>query len=221
MAKGNRMVVNVPLYWGEKGNDSIYYQCDEDRKPMVKYTVEDNIIKKIELLSWDGYEWKFGRNAIRKANERMVFVLPVLGNGVLIGDGAMGDLQEAVIVNLNDELRLDRNFIKNGGVVEVITKDDNDMLLSEEVLIDGTIDPFECWKVFYIGQSLEPNSVKEGDYVQELVYGEVKDNDSSNMVACGEHPNSGVRVVIDKSVHLEIDSSNRRVILTGEESQSE
>jgi hypothetical protein len=219
VAKENRIVVNVPLYWGEKGNDSIYYQCDADSKPEVKYTVEDNIIKKIELLSWNEFEWR--KNARRKADERMVLVLPALGKGVLIGDGAMGDLQDVVIVNLNEELRLDRSFIKNGGVVEIITKDENDMLLSEEVLIDGTIDPFECWKVFYIGQGLEPNSVKEGDGVQELVYGEVKDNDSHNMVACGENPNSGVRVIIDKSVHLEIDSSNRRVILVGEESQSE
>ena len=217
MAKENGIVVKVPLYWGEKGNDSIYYQCNEEGKPEVKYIVEDNIIKKIELLYWDEFEWR--RDGHSKAKEVMALVLPVLGKGVLISDGAMGELKSATIVNLNDELRLDRDFIKRGGVVEIITKDENDMLLSEEALIDGNIDEFECWKVFYIGQGLEPNSVKQGDGVQELVYGEVKDNDSANMVARGENPNSGIRVILDKSRALEIDSRTGMINIVDSQSQ--
>ena len=215
MAKDD-LVLNAPVYIGQNENGIIFVQMDEKGNHVARYTVEDNIIKKIEWLYCD--EWR-GKNWLSVANREKIFVLPVLGNGVLISDGAMGDIQDATIINLNDELRLERGFMKRGGIVKLVTNNENDLLLSEEVLIDGTIDNYECWKVFYVGQGLEPDSIKQSDGMQEMVYGKVKDNDSSNMVARGENPNSGIRVILDKSRTIEIDSKTAHINLVDVQSQ--
>ena len=212
----DKSMFNVPVLFGQHDGDTIYIQLGEDGRRVAKYTVESNIIKKIEWLYWD--EWN-NTDWLKCANEEKIFVLPILSRGALIGDGAFGDLQNATVINLNEELRLDRECMTKGGVVSVITKDNSDKLLSEEVLIEGNIDPFECWKVFYIGHSLVPNTKKLNGGAYELVYGEVKDNDSLNMREYRENPNPGIRIVVDKSREINIDEKTGKIVLLADESQ--
>lgn len=210
------IILRAPVFAGQHGDEETYIQLGENGERLAKFVVENKIIKKMEWLYWDEFQ---NGDWIRRTNKEKVFVLPVLGGGVLIGDGAFGDLQSATIVNLNKELRLERGFIRHGGVVNVVTGNKCDKLLSEEVLIGGTIDEVECWKVFYVGSELKPNSRESRSDMSRIVYGEIENNDSDNIVALGESPNSGIRVILDKTRTAEVESNSGLVTLVCDEQQ--
>ncbi len=166
---------NLPVKVYENGFNSVYLQKDSNGNDYARYFVEyDAIIKKIQYVG-EGFE-----------NRTPVFVLPVLNNecGIIphIDAGAVQGNRNFVVVNLNDELTINRMVAPGFAKMHVITKNQNDKLLIEELSIPGSIDDYEYSACYYVGSKKQPaSSNTHNDGAIETILDEIKDNNTRNI----------------------------------------